>query len=66
MTSATARTAANLVLVSAGIVAAHVVFTRPPLRRLVISAAQRWLGANPSVYFLNEVRRAWVESAQAT
>jgi len=38
MTSATARTVANVVLASAGVAAAYVVMTRPPLRRLAIRA----------------------------
>jgi len=46
MTSATARTVANVVLASAGVAAAYVVMTRPPLRRLAIRATQLWLGAS--------------------
>jgi hypothetical protein len=65
MTSATARTAANVVLASAGIAAAYVIITTPPLRLLASCAARRWLGTNLSAYLVNEVRRAWMESAQA-
>ena len=36
MTSANARTVANVVLISAGVAAAYVVITTPPLRRLVL------------------------------
>ena len=63
MTSATARTIANVVLASAGVAAAYVVMTRPPLRRLAIRATQLWLGASLPAYLLAETRRAWVESA---
>ena len=40
MTSRQARTVANLVLVSAGVAAAYVVFTTPPLRRLASRASR--------------------------
>jgi hypothetical protein len=65
MTSATARTVANVVLISAGAAAAYVIITTPPLRRQAVRAMQIWLGASVPVYFLNEARRAWMESAQA-
>jgi hypothetical protein len=65
MTSATARTVANVVLASAGVAAAYVVMTRPPLRRLAIRATQLWLGASVPVYLLAETRRAWVESGRS-
>jgi len=65
MTSATARTVANVVLASAGVAAAYVVMTRPPLRRLAIRATQLWLGASVPAYFLAETRRAWTESARS-
>jgi hypothetical protein len=64
MTSTTARASANVVLAMAGVAAAYVVITTPPLRRLALHATRWWLGASVSGYFLNEVRRAWVESAQ--
>ncbi len=44
MTSATARTVANVVLVSAGLAAAYVVVTTPPLRRLALRGTEWWLG----------------------
>jgi len=65
MTSATARTVANVVLISAGVAAAIVVVTTPPLRRLAIRGTRLWLGASVSGYLLHLTRRAWVESARA-
>jgi hypothetical protein len=65
MTDRSARTVANAVLASAGVAAAYVVLTTPPLRRLAVRAARVWLGATVPVYLLNEVRRAWVESARS-
>jgi hypothetical protein len=64
MTDRTARTVANVVLASAGIAAAYVVLTTPPLRRLAFRSARLWLGASVPVYLLDQVRRAWVESAR--
>ena len=64
MTSATARTVANVVMVSAGAAAAYVVLTTPPLRRLALRASQAWLGASLPIFLANEVRKAWVESAR--
>ena len=65
MTSATARTIANVVILSAGAAAAYVVLTTPPLRRLALRASQTWLGASIPIFLANEVRKAWVESARA-
>ncbi|HEV2984071.1 MAG TPA: hypothetical protein VGX46_06775 [Vicinamibacterales bacterium] len=65
MTSATARTVANVVLVSAGVAAACVVVTTPRLRRLAVRAARLWLGASVPVYLLDQTRRAWLESARS-
>jgi hypothetical protein len=65
MTSASARTVANVVLVSAGVAAAYVVMTTPPLRRLAFRATRLWLGASVPVYLLEQTRRAWVESARS-
>ena len=62
MTSATARTVANVVLVSAGLTAAYVIVTTPPLRRLALGGLRLWLGAGVPAYLLSEVHRAWVES----
>jgi hypothetical protein len=64
MTSATARTVANVVLVSAGVAAAIVVVTTPPLRRLAMRATQLWLGASVPGYLLHLTRRAWMESGR--
>jgi hypothetical protein len=65
VTSATARTVTNVVLVSAGVAAAFVILTNPPLRRLAMRAMTLWLGATVPAYLLDETRRAWVESGQA-
>ena len=65
MTSATARTVTNVVLVSAGVAAAFVILTNPPLRRLALRATKLWLGAGVPAYLLDQTRRAWVESGQA-
>jgi hypothetical protein len=62
MTDENARTAANLVLVSAGVAAAYVILTRPPLRRLAVLAVEFWLGASVPVFLLNQARQAWVDS----
>jgi len=65
VTSATARTVTNVVLVSAGVAAAFVILTNPPLRRLAWRATKLWLGAGVPAYLLDQTRRAWVESGQA-
>jgi hypothetical protein len=64
MTDANARTAANLVLASAGIAAAYVVLTKPPLRRLAFLAVEYWLGATVPVFLLTQAREAWAESGR--
>ena len=64
MTDANARTAANLVLASAGIAAAYVILTKPPLRRLAFLAVRYWLGASVPVYVLMQAREAWAESGR--
>ena len=64
MTNTNARTAANVILASAGIAAAYVVLTKPPLRRLAIRAVELWLGASVPVFLLNQARQAWVESGE--
>jgi len=64
MTETTARTVANALLATAGIAAAYVVVTTPPLRRLAARAARAWLGASVPGYLLQQTRRAWVESRQ--
>jgi hypothetical protein len=65
MTRTTARTVANVVLASAGVAAAFVVFTNPPLRRLAVRATRLWLGASVPAYLLDQTKRAWMESGQA-
>jgi hypothetical protein len=60
-----ARTVANVVIASAGVAAAYVVLTTPPLRRLAVQALRVWLGATVPAYLIAETRRAWVESARA-
>ena len=62
MKPSTARAVANVVLVAAGVAAAYVVYTTPPLRRLARLAARRWLGAGVPAYLLTEAHHAWVES----
>ena len=64
MTRENARTVANVVLASAGVAAAYVVLTTPPLRRFAFAGLRFWLGASVPVYLLREVRHAWMESAQ--
>ena len=65
MTSANARTVANVALVSAGVAAAVVVITTPSLRRLAMRGLQIWLGASIPAYLLSEIGRAWVQSGRA-
>ena len=65
MTRDRARTVANVMIASAGVAAAYVVLTRPPLRRLAFQAVRVWLGASVPVFLAEEARRAWVESARA-
>jgi hypothetical protein len=64
MTDANARAAANIVLVSAGVAAAYVILTKPPLRRLAVQALRLWLGASVPVFLLTQAREAWVESGR--
>lgn len=64
MTDASARTAANVILVSAGIAAAYVILSKPPLRRLAFRAVEIWLGASVPVFLLNQTRQAWAESGR--
>jgi hypothetical protein len=64
MTDANARTAANLILMSAGIGVAYVILSKPPLRRLALRAAEIWLGASVPVFLLNQTRQAWAESGK--
>lgn len=64
MTNAGARTSANLVLGVAGVAAAYVVLTNPPLRRFALRAIRVWLGASVPVYLATQAARAWVESGR--
>ena len=64
MRSADARTAANLVLLTACAAAAAAIIATPPLRRLAGRAARVWLGVTVPAYLLAETRRAWVESGR--
>ena len=65
MTQQNARIVANVVLASAGVAAAYVVMTTPPLRRFAKRAFRVWLGASLPVFLLETTRRAWVESGRA-
>jgi len=65
MTDSAARTAANVVLASAGLAAAYVVITTPPLRRLALGGLRMWLGATVPVYLARQIQHAWVESGRA-
>jgi len=64
MTSSAARSVANVVLVSAGIAAAYVIITTPPLRRLAANGFRWWLGGSVPAYLTSQVREAWVQSAR--
>jgi uncharacterized membrane protein len=64
VTSANARVAANLVMGAAGVAAAYVVLTTPPLRRLAFRAARVWIGAVLPMYLMNQIRDAWEQSGQ--
>jgi hypothetical protein len=55
-----------VVLASAGVAAAYVVLTTPPLRRLAFKGVRLWLGASVPVYVLGQVQRAWMESARTS
>ena len=52
-------------MLAAGMAAAYVVVTTPPLRRLAVRAARIWLGTSVPIYFARELRRAWADSAPA-
>jgi len=62
MTAESARAASTAILVSAGVVAAYVVVTTPPLRRLALVGLRLWLGATVPVYLVSQVARAWAEA----
>jgi len=65
MTTESARTVSNAVLVTAGVAAAYVVLTTPPLRRLAVVGIRLWLGASLPAFLLSQVGRAWAEAGQA-
>jgi len=62
MTAPQARTVANVVLAAAGLAAAYVVITTPPLRRLAVRATRAWLGASVPVFLASQLGQAWGES----
>jgi len=62
MTESSARTAATVILGAAGVAAAYVVLTSPPLRRLAGIAVRMWLGASVPIFLIGETRKAWLES----
>lgn len=64
MTSTTARTVANVVLVSAGAAAAYLVLSNPRGRRVGRRLLRAWLGASVPLYLLAETGRAWVQSGR--
>jgi hypothetical protein len=51
--------------VSAGVAAAYVIMTKPPLRRLAFAAVKFWLGASLPVFVMTQAREAWVESGRS-
>jgi hypothetical protein len=65
MTSANARTVANVVLASAGVAAAYVIVTTPSLRRLAVRGLRLWLGASVPGYLMDQTRQAWTDSGRA-
>jgi len=65
MTSTNARTVANVVLASAGVAAAYIVWRTPSLRRLALQGLRVWLGASVPAYLADQTRQAWVESGRA-
>jgi hypothetical protein len=65
VTEANARTVANVILVSAGVAAAYLVVTTPPLRRVALRITRLWLGATVPLYLVNQARQAWVESSRS-
>jgi hypothetical protein len=62
MTESSARTAATVILGAAGVAAAYVVLTSPPLRRLAGVAVRLWLGTSIPIFLIGETRRAWLAS----
>lgn len=66
MTRENARTVANVVVASAGVAAAYVVLTTPPLRRLAMQAARVWLGTSVPAFLVDTTRQAWLESGSSS
>ncbi len=64
MTETHARATANVLLAAAGVAAAYVIVTRPPLRRRVVRMVWLWLGARVPAYLADQARQAWVESGR--
>jgi hypothetical protein len=64
MTEQTARTVANLFLGAAAVTAAYYVYSTPPLRRLAVAWARRWIGVSVPLFLLAEARQAWAEAGQ--
>ncbi|HKB13890.1 MAG TPA: hypothetical protein VKD69_24660 [Vicinamibacterales bacterium] len=65
MTEQNARMVANAIIASAGLAAACVVLTTPPLRRFAMRVVRVWLGGSVAAYLVETTRRAWVESGSA-
>ena len=65
MTSANARTVANVVLASAGVAAAYVILTTPSLRRLAFHGVRWWLGASVTGYLADQTLQAWAASGSS-
>jgi len=66
MTRSAARSVADVVLISAGVAAAYVVITTPPLRRLAATGLRLWLGASVPMFLIGQVRDAWEQSARTS
>jgi len=65
MTKDNARMVANVVIASAGVAAAYVIVTTPPLRRLAARGVRIWLGMSVPAFLFETACRAWVESGRA-
>ena len=64
MTDSTARTVANVVVVSAGVAAAYLIVTKPPLSPARVQCPQDLAWRQLPVYLANEVRDAWIEAGR--
>ena len=62
MTPQQARTTANVILGAAWLVAAYVILTTPPLRRLALRASRYYFGAGLPAYLVTTTAQAWLES----